>query len=65
MPKHFTRRHYIQIAQLLAKAADERKDLFSRADLAELVDRFETLFADDNPSFKPEVFRKAVWRDGQ
>lgn len=61
----FSSRHYIQIAKLLATAADERKDLFSRADLAELVERFEALFAADNPAFKPALFRKAVWRDGQ
>jgi hypothetical protein len=63
--KRFTRMHYTEIAKALAAAADERKDLIGRSDLAELVDRFVALFERDNDNFQADRFRKAVWRDGQ
>ena len=60
----FTRQHYTKIAATLARMADKR-DLFNRAELSELVENLCDLFAKDNPNFKPAVFRKAVWKDGQ
>lgn len=60
----FQRRHYTQVAALLRTMLDTRRDLFGRSDMAEIIDRFVDVFADDNPRFKPERFRKAIYRDG-
>ena len=60
----FQRRHYTHVADLLRTMLDTRKDLFSRADMAEIIDRFVDVFEDDNPRFKPDRFRQAIYRDG-
>lgn len=62
----FQRRHYVLIADTLAKLVDAtpQTDLFARADLSLLVDRFVALFERDNDRFKPSTFRARVWRDG-
>jgi hypothetical protein len=63
--KLFTKRHYVAIADLLSHEVQTGdRDLFTTAELANLVDKLAILFAKDNPAFKPETFRKAVYRDG-
>ena len=59
----YAKRHYISIAETLRSQADTH-DLFSRVELDQLVDRFVILFERDNPRFRLDQFRKAVYRDG-
>jgi hypothetical protein len=60
----FQRRHYEALAEILAEQAN-RRGLFDRAELSELVDSLCEALHADNPGFKPDLFRKAVWRTGQ
>lgn len=59
----YARRHYESLADLL-RAQVATCDLFSRAEINQLVDRLIVLFERDNPRFKPDQFRKAIYRDG-
>ena len=60
----FQRRQYEALARILGQQAN-RRDLFNRAELNELVDRLCDELLADNPRFRPEQFRAAIWRDGQ
>lgn len=60
----FAKRHYVELARILGSQVQAR-DLFNRAEISELVDRLCEDLKRDNPAFKADVFRSAVWRDGQ
>jgi hypothetical protein len=56
----FQQRHYEAIAQLMQDVADQRGNKESKAEYRErIIGELCTLFASDNPHFKPERFRLA------
>jgi hypothetical protein len=60
VPK-FQRRHYQAIAEILADSVSESDHLFTREDLARVVNRLVVVFRADNPSFDPDRFLAVVY----
>lgn len=55
----FQRRHYETIAEILSQMYTECRDMFERATVDAIRDRFVITFTADNPSFSPSRFRSA------
>jgi hypothetical protein len=61
LPK-FQKRHYEAIAEVISAMrldAQESQDLIASVAAGALTERSVKLFAEDNPKFKPGVFRRA------
>jgi hypothetical protein len=63
-----SRKDYRAVAQILYDErmyAEDNPGASASGTIARLAQRFEAVFAEDNPRFDPERFEAAVYRDHQ
>ena len=57
-----TKKHYQKVAEIIGKSVGQLQSSIDKLFLlTNLIDQFSELFSENNPRFKREVFKGAVW----